>query len=79
MHRFRISHTLILTFAMLVSAVLTIPQLGLRSLWFDEAFSWWVTTIKWDELVHLAWNGEDHPNMFLYYVLLRLWSAGGGQ
>jgi mannosyltransferase len=77
MNRFHAPPWTLVALAMLVSAVLTIPQLGLRSLWFDEAYSWWITTITWNELYQVAWNGADHPNMFLYYLLLQLWSAGG--
>ena len=76
MVQFKTSQRLMLTLVMLASAALTIPQLGRRSLWWDEAFSWWFTTVKLRDLCQIAWNHEDF-NMVLYHALLNVWSRWG--
>ena len=76
MVQFKTPQRLMLTLVMLASAALTIPQLGHRSLWWDEAFSWWFTTVKLSDLCQLAWNHEEF-NMVLYFALLNVWSRWG--
>ena len=76
MIQFKPSQRLLLTLVMLASAALTVPQLGQRSLWWDEAFSWWFTTVKLGDLWQIAWNHEEF-NMVLYQALLNVWSRWG--
>ena len=61
---------------MLVSALLIIPHLGDRSFWWDEAFTWWFTTIDLRDLFQVAWSQEE-INMILYFGMLNAWSDLG--
>ena len=65
-----------LALIMLASAALTIPQLGLRSLWWDEFFSWWQATLDLKDLWQITWNFGE-VNMFAYSGLLNIWSRWG--
>lgn len=58
--------------ALVVAAGLALRCHGLseRSLWYDEAFSWRLTTFPWGEMVGRS-MGDAHPP--LYYVLLKAW------
>jgi mannosyltransferase len=76
MAEFRTSQRVILALVMLASAALTIPQLGLRSLWWDEGFSWWLTTVDLKDLWQITWDFEE-INMFAYSGLLNIWSRWG--
>ncbi len=76
MVQYKISQRLMLILIMLASTALIVPQLGLRSLWWDEAFSWWFTTVKLGDLWQIAWNHEE-LNMVLYQGLLNVWSRWG--
>lgn len=47
-----------------------------RSLWFDEAFSWRLSSFPLDELFQRAARDHNPP---LYYVLLKGWAAACGE
>ena len=47
-------------------------RLNDRGLWFDEAFSWRLTTFDWGEMVRRAALDNNPP---LYYLLLKLWTT----
>ena len=51
-------------------------RLGERSLWFDEAFSWRLTTFSWAELLERAARDNNPP---LFYAILKLWIACFGE
>ena len=50
-------------------------DLGDRSLWFDEAFSWRLIRFPWGEMLSRAAQ-DVHPP--LYYAVLKLWTAVAG-
>jgi mannosyltransferase len=52
-----------------LAAALRFFQLGVRSLWFDEAFSWLCATAPFPEAIEFALTNFVHPP--LYYLLLR--------
>jgi hypothetical protein len=46
-------------------------EMATRSLWFDEAFSYWITRLPWADLLeHVGW--DNHPP--LHFVLLKAWT-----
>ncbi|MGI4862010.1 MAG: glycosyltransferase family 39 protein [Janthinobacterium lividum] len=55
----------------LVGVVLRLPSLGSRSLWIDEAYSYWFASRPLSELWHQVPLYETHPPM--YYTLLNGW------
>lgn len=65
----------ILALIVIAGVVLRAYRLGERSFWYDEAFSWRLTTFSWHEMLQRA-AGDVHPP--LYYALLKLWSMAFG-
>jgi len=58
-----------------LATYLRIHQVGVRSLWGDEAFSALMAKLPWRDFFRLVRDRE--VNMTLYYVLLRAWTAFG--
>jgi mannosyltransferase len=46
-------------------------NLGARSLWFDESFSWQLIQFPWREMIERA-QADVHPP--LYYIILKPWT-----
>ena len=46
-------------------------DLGARSLWFDESFSWQLIQFPWREMIERA-QADVHPP--LYYIILKPWT-----
>lgn len=67
---------LIVAAALAASIVLAVGlrswRLSERGLWFDEAFSWRLSTFGWMEIVHRTALDNNPP---LYYLLLKFWTA----
>ncbi|NPA90255.1 MAG: hypothetical protein GXO55_02205 [Chloroflexi bacterium] len=55
----------------LLGFALRVFALDRRSLWVDEAFSWWLTGHSPREIVRLTVQLDQHPP--LYYLTLHLW------
>jgi mannosyltransferase len=55
-----------------VGTALRAWQITLRSLWFDEAFSWRLIQFSWPEMFTRA-AADVHPP--LYYIVVRVWSV----
>lgn len=62
----------VLTPVALTAVVLRCWRLGDRCLWFDEAFSWRLSTFGWGEVIDRA-ALDNHPP--LYFLLLKLWTV----
>ncbi|MCI0683391.1 MAG: glycosyltransferase family 39 protein [Gemmataceae bacterium] len=65
----------ILGLIVVAGVILRAYRLGERSFWYDEAFSWRLTTFSWHEMLERA-ALDVHPP--LYYALLKLWSMAFG-
>lgn len=70
--------------ALWIVGALTLAAFGLRvfwldhqSLWFDEGWSWYVSTRSWAGLAEILRQVDSHPP--LYYVLLKGWMVLAGQ
>lgn len=63
---------IVLTAIVAAALALRCWRLNERGLWFDEAFSWRLTTFGWREMLHRATLDNNPP---LYYVVLKLWTA----
>ena len=50
-------------------------RLNDRGLWFDEAFSWRMSTFGWTDVIYRSALDNNPP---LYYLLLKLWTSGFG-
>lgn len=59
----------------LVALVLRMIELADKSLWIDEAFSWWLARQPMDVLWRNVLAVDQHPP--LYYSLLHLWLPDG--
>jgi hypothetical protein len=64
---------LLLALTLLVALLARAHELGLPSLWVDEAFSAWVTTFDPAEIWRIVPRFDTHPP--LYYALLDSWTA----
>ncbi|MGC9400106.1 MAG: hypothetical protein ACP5HM_13340 [Anaerolineae bacterium] len=61
---------------LLCAFLLRVWQLGAQSLWYDEAYIWWVTTdVSWARMLALSAREIIPP---AYYVLMRLWTPLAG-
>jgi hypothetical protein len=58
-----------------VGVLLRLPHLGDRSLWFDEACSWWTASFPLSELLRSV-RHDVHPP--LYFFVLKGWMAVWG-
>ena len=61
----------------LVAFGLRVFRLGFQSLWFDEGWSWYVSTRSWAGMADILRTVDSHPP--LYYALLKAWMALAGQ
>ena len=64
-----------LVIAVAVGAALTLPFLAARSFWQDEALSFRLARLAWDEFAETVTEREN--NMVLYHLLLRGWTEVG--
>ena len=62
---------LLLSFIILIGAMLRLHQLAARSLWIDEASSVAFASLPLRPFLKLLWGSQ--ANMTLYYILLRGW------
>ncbi|WP_322042737.1 hypothetical protein [Paraburkholderia sp. J67] len=53
-----------------------LPTLGSRSIWMDEAYSFWFASLSWTDLWTKTPFYETHPPF--YYSLLKLWMSVAG-
>lgn len=53
-----------------------LPTLGGRSIWMDEAYSYWFASLSWTDLWTKTPLYETHPPF--YYSLLKLWMSVAG-
>ncbi len=59
----------------LVAFGLRLIRLDAQSLWFDEGWSWYITTGSWARLIRLLALDNQPP---LYYALLKVWMVLAG-
>ncbi len=70
--------------ALWIVAAITLVAFGLRvfwldhqSLWFDEGWSWYVSTRSWGEMGQILQQVDSHPP--LYYAALKIWMGLAGE
>jgi mannosyltransferase len=66
----------LLVAVLVLGAVVSLHDLGAKSLWTDEAVSWAVARMGTGRFFHTI--SSDEANMGLYYLLLRGWIGLGG-
>lgn len=59
-----------------LALLLRLPTLSGRSVWMDEAYSYWFSHLSWTDLWTKTPAYETHPPF--YYSLLKLWTAWAG-
>ncbi|MGA7779430.1 MAG: hypothetical protein WCA85_17200 [Paraburkholderia sp.] len=64
------------TAVVIVGLLLRLPTLVSRSVWMDEAYSYWFMTLSWADLWFKVPFYETHPPF--YYSLLKLWTMLAG-
>ena len=57
---------------LLVGVFIRCYELSARSLWFDEAFTWRLTTFSWREMIEREARDNSPP---LYFVFLKAWAS----
>lgn len=57
----------------ILAFLLRLPTLSSRSVWMDEAYSYWFTSLSWADLWFKVPFYETHPPF--YYSLLKLWTG----
>lgn len=65
-----------MTAIVIVALVFRLPTLSSRSVWMDEAYSYWFTSLSWSDLWFKVPFYETHPPF--YYSLLKLWTSLAG-
>jgi mannosyltransferase len=60
----------------LVVAVLALPGLGSRPLWYDEYTTWYATSLSTSDLFHLL--GREDAVLGPYYIFMRGWTTLAG-
>lgn len=60
-----------LIFVLALSVIIRAHAIDYRVLWWDELFSWWVTTLSWEGFIHVVHHDINPP---FYYAVLSLWS-----
>jgi mannosyltransferase len=65
-----------LSVVVIVGFLLRLPTLVSRSVWMDEAYSYWFMTLSWADLWFKVPFYETHPPF--YYSLLKLWTMLAG-
>lgn len=61
---------------LLLGLICRLPTLGGRSVWMDEAYSFWFSSLSWTDLWTKTPLYETHPPF--YYSLLKLWMSVAG-
>jgi mannosyltransferase len=64
------------TAIVIVALLLRLPTLSSRSVWMDEAYSYWFASLSWSDLWFKVPFYETHPPF--YYSLLKLWTGFAG-
>lgn len=62
--------------ALLLGLLCRLPTLVSRSIWMDEAYSFWFSSLSWTDLWTKTPFYETHPPF--YYSLLKLWMSAAG-
>lgn len=61
---------------LVLGLICRLPTLGSRSIWMDEAYSFWFSSLSWTDLWTKTPFYETHPPF--YYSLLKLWMSVAG-
>jgi mannosyltransferase len=61
---------------LVLGLICRLPTLGSRSIWMDEAYSFWFANLSWTDLWTKTPFYETHPPF--YYSLLKLWMGVAG-
>ena len=64
-------YSVVLLGIILIGALLRVYDLGVQSLWTDEAFSVWISNMSLSQIVQTAGAIDQHPP--LYYFILHYW------
>jgi 4-amino-4-deoxy-L-arabinose transferase-like glycosyltransferase len=72
----RAVRTALILVVLLLAAVVSLHDIGAKSMWTDEAVSWAVARMGTGRFFHTI--SSDEANMGLYYLVLRGWIGLGG-
>jgi hypothetical protein len=69
-------HHVIVVALLLLAFALRVRNLGGQSIWWDEAFTWQMTSHGWDNFWHVLLTGDRNPP--LYFVSVAVWGGFAG-